>query len=145
MSRRELVERIEALERQHRRVRSLAVVLGLALLVVAGVGWHGGSGALRSPDDAEVLRARGLVLVDADGRETVRMGPEEGGLRVSMIRAGADETRDGRPPGVDSVKRERAASVRGSLLLRPAPGLLLIGNGGRRVARLGDVEAAPLR
>ncbi|UCF18633.1 MAG: hypothetical protein JSU87_11870 [Gemmatimonadota bacterium] len=57
-----LHHRLEVTERRVRRLSALAVLLGVLALI----------GAIRPPDD--VLRARGLVITDAEGRERIVLG-----------------------------------------------------------------------
>jgi hypothetical protein len=65
----QLVRRLERLERSQRRLRLMTSVVGLALLTV-------GLLAAQSEPQSEpkVLRARGLVLEDAEGRERIVLG-----------------------------------------------------------------------
>jgi|GEM_PF-2043269 hypothetical protein len=62
-----MVARIEALERKARGSRAVSALLGTLLLAVT-------LGAWITPERQEVLRVRGLVIVDERGRERVVLG-----------------------------------------------------------------------
>lgn len=144
MSKQELPGRVAALERQNRRFRSAASVLGAVLLVLIGVGWSRGT-AGEHADRSRDVRARSILLLDATGEPSVRMQAQGGGLRVSMVGAGGIASSGRAPVARDSARADVPASRSGgSLLLHPAPGLVLYGPAGRPVARLGRVEATEL-
>lgn len=67
-----MTDRIERLERSVRRLRLYAVAITAALVAVAAlaVGWS----SRAQGESADVLRARGLVIVDAEGRERILIG-----------------------------------------------------------------------
>jgi len=64
-----LEERIEALERRSRRYASATIVLGITLVTLLVSGF-----ATRRADSEHVLRAKGLVIEDAQGRPRVLLG-----------------------------------------------------------------------
>ncbi len=74
---------LEALRRQVRRLELYVLATTLAFIAL-------GLSSLRSPDD-EVLRARGLVIVDAQGRDRILIGapvPASGGrIRTDLEKA----------------------------------------------------------
>jgi len=144
MSKQELAGRVAALERQNRRFRSVASVLGAVLLVLVGVGWARGTDGGHA-DAPRGVRTRSIVLLDASGEPAVRMQAQGGGLRVSMLGAGGIASSGRAPAARDSARTDVSASRSGSsLLLHPAPGLVLYGPAGRPVARLGRVQATEL-
>lgn len=155
MSRYELAERIESLESANRRFRRLATLLGLALVVLVAAGWVGpgwGSGEAKGAAAAEApreLRARSLVLVDDSGQPAARMETTDGALQISMLRSG-EPVGASRPAPGDSTRGASVGEVPGtgsSLVLypSPSPGVVLYGPHGRKVVRLGEVEAVRLR
>lgn len=160
MADQELADRVAALESANRRFRVLASGLGLGLVVLVAAGWvgswWGGGGADRgagNPASAAAeapreVRARSIVLVDESGRPAVRMETTRGALRISMVRPGSSVVPGPGPAPDDSVRVVPGAGLAGvgsSLVLYPTPGLVLYGPGGRKVVRLGEVEAVQLR
>ena len=147
MSRYELAERVDALEAANRRFRALATLLGLALVVLVAAGWVGpgwGSGGAEGPHE---VRARSLVLVDESGQPAVRMETTGGALQISMLRSSGPVGAPRPAPG-DSTRVAAGgggASAGSSLVLYPSPGIVLYGPEGRKVVRLGQVEAVRLR
>ncbi|MDP2498804.1 MAG: hypothetical protein Q8W44_12555 [Candidatus Palauibacterales bacterium] len=156
MSRDELAERVDALEVANRRFRVLATLLGLGLVVLVAAGWVGpgwDSGAADGVAAAEApreVRARSLVLVDDSGRPAVRMETTDGSLRISMLRSGGPGGVAPPPAPGDSNRVATGGEVPSagsSLVLYPSPrpGIVLYGPHGRKVVRLGEVEAVRLR
>lgn len=160
MTDQEFADRIAALETSNRRFRALASALGLGLVVLVAAGWVGpwwgggeaergaGNAASAAAEAPREVRARSVVLVDESGQPAVRMETTGGALRISMMRSGAPVGREGPFDDGDSARAlpgagpERAGS---SLVLYPSPGIVLYGPGGRKVVRLGEVEALRLR
>lgn len=160
MTEQELVDRVAALEAVNRRFRALATALGLGLVVLVAGGWVGSGwdpggeagpdGKVRPPaaEAPREVRARSVVLVDDSGRPAVRMETTGGALRISMLRPGAPAAVGSGPAPGDSVRAAPgvgSAPAGSSLVLYPSPGIVLYGPGGRKVVRLGEVEAVELR
>lgn len=136
----EITERIDHLERANRRFRALTVLLGLSLVALAAAGWTG-----RTVGAADgTLTAHRIVLLGEDGRRAVRIEASDDGLRVDLARSRG--TRAG-----DSARVRRGARPDGpmpagsAVVIRSGPEIVLYGPGGRRVGRLGEVEASQLR
>jgi hypothetical protein len=93
MNNAELESRLETIERRLSRYRLISVLLGLALVGLAGI-------AANAPSETtQEIRARRVVIVDEKGRETGHMtsGPNGGLLSlmnneaIPVIRMGAGE------------------------------------------------------
>lgn len=159
MTDQELADRVAALEASNRRFRAIASALGLGMVVLVASGWIGpgwGSSGTEGRDgeanaaaaEAPVeVRARSVVLVDDSGRPAVRMETTDGALRISMLDSGPAVGPGPTPGSGDSARVAGAGTARAgsSLVLYPTPGIVLYGPGGRKVVRLGEVEAVQLR
>lgn len=159
MSKQELADRVAALEVSNRRFRAIASGLGLGLVVLVAAGWVGpwlggggaeggaGNAASAVAEAPREVRARRVVLVDESGQPAVRMETIDGALRIAILRSGAPASVGSGPAPGDSVRAAPGApaTAGSSLVLYQTPDLVLYGPGGRKVVRLGEVEATELR
>jgi hypothetical protein len=84
-------ERDREFSELRREVRRLRTVVG-----ILGLGFIGTVGAAFRSRDAEVLRARGLILVDEAGRDRILLGapiPHRFGSRCARVVARLPESR----------------------------------------------------
>lgn len=134
-----LTDRVEALERENRRLRRWGGLGVLALAVVVAAAWQ-------SPA-AEVVETTELRLVDADGTLRARLGPgdpEDGGDGVTL--SFADRTGQGslslgvqdRFPGLRIVRDGRS-------LLRLGPEQIVVGSDGGSTDRSPGLRLTPTR
>lgn len=140
MSDADVMKRIDDLERANRRFRVLTVLFGLTLFVFAAAGWTHRTGGFAD----QSITAHRIVLLDENETRAVRLEPSTDGLRVDL--APVSGQGDGDSARVRRGDRpEGPMTVGSSVVIRSGPEIVLYGPGGRRVGRLGGVEAGPLR